>query len=59
MSEQRAEYTAVTTTQPIGQITHDLPRVMPTMRQLLLAEERDMLRRLQYIRDLLAQLPRE
>ena len=59
MSEPRAEYTAVTTTQPVGAITHDLSRPMPTMRQLLLAEERDMLRRLQYIRDLLAQLPRE
>ena len=59
MSEQRAEYTAVTTTQPIGQITHDLPRPMPTMRQYLFEQERHMVRELQHIRDLLAQLPRE
>ena len=59
MSEQRAEYTAVTTTQPIGQITHDLPRPLPTMRQYLKEQERDLLQRLQRVRDLLAQLPRE
>jgi len=59
MSEQRAEYTAVTTTQPVGAITHDLPRPLPTMRQYLLEQERHMVRELQHIRDLLAQLPRE
>ena len=59
MTEPRAEYTAVTTTQPVGAITHDLPRPMPTLRQYLKEQERDLLQRLQRVRDLLAQLPRE
>lgn len=57
MSEQRAEY--ITTTQPIGSITHDLPRPVPTLRQYLQEQERDMVRKLQHIRDLLKQLPKE
>jgi hypothetical protein len=57
MSEPRAEY--ITTTQPIGTITHDLPRPVPTLRQYLQERERHMLRELQRVRDLLAQLPKE
>ena len=57
MSEPRAEY--ITTTQPIGTVIHDLPPPVPTLRQYLQEQERDMLRRLQRIRDLLAQLPKE
>jgi hypothetical protein len=57
MSEQRADY--LTTTQPIGLITHDTLKPCPTLREYLLEQERDMLRKLQRIRDLLAQLPRE
>jgi hypothetical protein len=59
MSEQRTEYAAVTTTQQIGTVLHTRPTVCPTLREYLLEQERDMIRRLQRIRDLLAQLPRE
>jgi hypothetical protein len=55
--EQRADY--ITTTQPIGQTLHTAPCKPPTLREYLLEQERDMLRKLQRIRDLLAQLPRE
>lgn len=58
MSEPRAGYT-ITTTQPIGTVIHDRQRPVPTLRQYLQEQERDMLRRLQRIRDLLAQLPKE
>jgi hypothetical protein len=62
MSETSTPYTidvTATTTQPIGAIQHARPTVCPTLREYLLEQERDMIRRLQRIRDLLAQLPRE
>jgi hypothetical protein len=59
MIEQHSEYSAVTTTQQIGTVLHTRPTVCPTLREYLLEQERDMIRRLQRIRDLLAQLPRE
>jgi len=59
MSETRAEYATVTTTQPIGTVQHTRPKAMPTLRQYLQEREMHLLRDLQRIRDLLAQLPRE
>jgi hypothetical protein len=49
----------ITTTQPINCVTHERHTAVPTLRDYLLEQERDMLRKLQRIRDLLAQLPRD
>jgi hypothetical protein len=59
MSEQRTAYT-ISTTQQIGAITHDaMPHKPPTLREYLLEQRRDLLRKLQRIEDMLVQLPKE
>lgn len=61
MSEQGINYKSViyTTTQPVNAINQGMSLPLPTLRQYLREQERDLLQRLQRIRDLLVQLPKE